>query len=148
MISECINGDGHPVENQDTGLCASCGKLERKLARIKPMDDPAPIKQQSDEMARMTAIYSRIAAKFLKRHPRCAVIPTLPATEIHHKAGRSITAYYDEWAEQRGICLLIDERLFLPVSREGHTEIEHRPAWAKRMGFSEDRLIPTKMRSE
>lgn len=143
----CINHPDRITEGR-TDYCASCNRANRKLDNIKPLEDPKPIKKQSDEMARMTAIYSRIAAKFLKRHPKCAVIPTLPATEIHHKAGRSITAYYDEYAEQRGICLLIDERLFLPVSREGHNEIELRPEWAKRMGYSEDRLIPTKMRSE
>lgn len=130
------------------GRCASCNRADRKIANIRLPEDPKPIKKQSDEMSRMMAIYSRVAAKFLKRNPRCAVIPTLPATEVHHKAGRSITAYYDEWAEQRGICLLIDERFFLPVSREGHNEIEKRPEWAKKMQYSEDRLIPMKMRSE
>ena len=130
------------------GRCESCSRADRKLANIKLPEDPEPIKKQSDEMARMMRIYAGVAARFLKKHPRCAVIPTLKATEIHHKAGRSITAYYDEWAEQRGICLLIDERFFLPVSREGHTEIENRPEWSKRMGYSEDRLVPMKMRSE
>lgn len=130
------------------GRCASCNRADRKFANMKLPEDPKPIKKQSDEMSRMMRIYAGVAAKFLKKHPRCAVIPTLPATEIHHKAGRSITAYYDEWAEQRGICLLLDERLYLPVSREGHLEIEKRPAWARKMGFTEDRLVPTKVRSE
>jgi hypothetical protein len=137
---------GKPVEGR-TERCASCNRALRKFANIKLPEDPKPIKKQSDEMSRMMGIYARVAAKFLKKNPKCAVIPTLPATEIHHRAGRSITAYYDEWAEQRGICLLLDERLFLPVSRDGHIEIERRPEWAKRMGYSEDRLVPMKMRN-
>lgn len=143
----CTNCGNSKIENREKMLCATCNKLDRKISNIKLPEDPKPIKKQSDEQARMMRIYAGIAAKFLKKNPKCAVIPTLPATEVHHKCGRSITAYYDEWAEQRGICLLIDERFFLPVSREGHIEIERRPTWSKRMGFSEDRLIPTKLRS-
>lgn len=127
------------------GKCASCNRLERKAAQMKIPDDPTPIKKQSDEMKRMMALYVRKKAKWI-RGKKCAVMPHLPAVDVHHAAGRGIHSYYDEWAQERGICLLMDERFWVPVSREGHTEIEKRPAWAKKMGFSEDRLVPIKMR--
>lgn len=133
-------------KTERNGKCASCNRMERKLASAAIPEDPKPIAKQSDEMKRMMSLYVRKKARWIKGK-KCAVIPTLPATDVHHSAGRGIHAYYDEWAQERGICLLMDERFWVPVSREGHTEIENRPAWAKRMGFSEDRLVPTKMRS-
>lgn len=134
------------IENREKMLCASCNKLDRKIAAMKVPEDAEPIKKQSDEMKRIMPIYLREKKIFL-RGKKCAVMPHLDAVDVHHSAGRSITGYYDEWAEQRGICLLRDQRLWIPVSREGHIEIEKKPEWAKRMGFSEDRLIPMKMRS-
>lgn len=128
------------------GMCASCSRLERKAASLRLPEDPKPIQKQSEEMKRMMAQYVRKKARWIKGK-KCAVMPHLPAVDVHHSAGRGIHAYYDEWAQERGICLLLDERFWVPVSREGHIEIEKRPEWAKKMGFSEDRLIPTKLRS-
>lgn len=142
----CINHPDRIVEGR-TQYCASCNRLERKAATARIPDDPEPIKKQSDEMKRMMALYVRKKAKWI-RGKKCAVMPHLPATDVHHSAGRGIHSYYDEWAQERGICLLLDERFWIPVSREGHIEIERRPEWAKRMGFSEDRLVPMKMRGE
>ena len=53
---------------------------------------------------------------------RCAVHPELPATEVHHMAGRDGDR-------------LMDQSLWLPVSREGHRRIHDNPAWAYRMGY-------------
>ena len=53
---------------------------------------------------------------------RCAVHPELPATEVHHMAGRDGDR-------------LLDQSLWLPVSRDGHRLIHDNPAWAHRMGF-------------
>jgi hypothetical protein len=49
------------------------------------------------------------------------------ATEIHHMKGRMGK-------------LLIDERYFLAVSREGHIKIGDNPEWAMEMGYSLSRL--------
>ena len=143
MICQCGSSK---IENREKMLCASCNKLERKAASMRIPDDPKPIAKQSEEMKRMMALYVRKKARWIKGK-RCAVMPHLPAVDVHHSAGRGIHAYYDEWAQERGICLLLDERFWVPVSREGHIEIENRPSWAKKMGFSEDRLVPMKMRS-
>lgn len=130
---------GKISENKDTGLCASCARVQRKLDSIKLPEDTTPVKKQSDVMAAVMKIYGPKAKKFIKGK-MCAVLKNVPATEVHHMAGKGIDSYYDESAEQRGICLLLDERFWLPVSREGHIEIEKRPEWAKKMGYSEDRL--------
>lgn len=131
-------GCDKPVEGR-TGMCASHNRIRRKLDSVKIPDDPEPIKKQSDIMAAIMRIYIPKMKKFIKGK-KCAVLKNVPATDVHHIAGRSIDSYYDEVAEQNGICLLLDERFWLPVSREGHIEIEKRPEWAKRMGYSEDRL--------
>jgi hypothetical protein len=141
MISlTCTHPDCNNLVEGRTGLCATHNKQRRALDNIKLPDDKEPVKKQSSQMAAMMRIYIPKAKKFIKGK-MCAVLKNVPATEVHHRAGRGINTYYDEWAKERGINLLLDERFWLPVSREGHTEIEKRPAWAKKMGYSEDRLI-------
>jgi hypothetical protein len=136
----CIQDNcGKPVENRDLMLCSTHNKLRRKIDSVKLPEDPKPIKKVSDIMAKMLTKYAAQKKRWIKGK-KCAVLKNVPATDVHHMAGRSIDAYYDEWAEQNGICLLLDERFWLPVSREGHIEITKRPEWAKRMGYSEDRL--------
>ena len=129
-------------------LCASCNKMDRKIDTMKVPENAEPIKKQSDEMKRMMSIYVRKKAAFLRKNKKCAVMPHLASVDVHHRAGRGIHSYYDEAAREAGIPLLLDERFWLAVSREGHDEIERRPEWAKRMGYSEDRLVPMKMRNE
>lgn len=131
------------VENRDLQLCASCNKLHRKISNIKLPEEKEPIKKQSEEMKRLMAIYVRQKMKWIKGK-MCAVLKNVPATDVHHSAGRSINEFYDEWARERNICLLLDERFWIPVSREGHIEIENRPDWAKLMGYSESRLTVKK----
>ena len=142
MICDCGSD-----KTERNGKCASCNRMERKAAALKLPDDPKPIAKQSDEMKRMMALYVRKKAKWIKGK-KCAVLKNVPATDVHHSAGRGIHSYYDEYAQERGICLLMDDRFWIPVSREGHIEIERRPEWARKMGFTEDRLILAKVRSE
>lgn len=129
-----------------TGKCASCNRLDRKLDKVT-IKDATPIQKVSDKLKPLLARYARQKAKWI-RGKMCAVLKNVPATDVHHSAGRSYTSYYDEWAEQQGIPLLLDERLWIPVSREGHTEIGLRPDWAKKMGFSEDRLVNRKIEND
>jgi len=87
-------------------------------------------------MAKALREYSRKKQNWIKGK-RCAVIPHLPATDIHHMKGR--VGYADQWARDNDVPLLIDERHWLPVSRAGHMRIEENPAWARKMGYSENR---------
>ena len=58
----------------------------------------------------------------------------LPATDIHHMQGRE--GYADEWARENEMPLLLDERFWLPVSREGHLKITADSKWASENGFT------------
>jgi hypothetical protein len=138
MISECINGDGHPVENQDTGLCASCGKLERKAASLKLPDDPKPIQKVSESQSKLLAKYNQLRKRFLfgrwcAYHGR----PCIPTT-VHHSAGR--IGFIDEEAREKNIPALLDIRYFVPLCMEAHKYIEEHPTFAKENGYSENRL--------
>ncbi len=108
-----------PVENRDSGLCASHSKALRKVVQ-------SPIKKASIKLSKKLLTYSERAKEFIK-NKRCAVYPQLKAEEVHHKRGRTGD-------------LLLDEAHWLPVSRKGHVKIEMNPRWAKEMGYSESRL--------
>jgi hypothetical protein len=115
-IPEC----GKPTEGR-TGLCSSHNRELRRIVKT-------PIAKTGDKLKKRLSAYAERKRVFLQ-NKRCAVYPVLPATEIHHMAGRTND-------------LLNDEKYWLPVSRKGHVEIELNPAWAKKQGFSVSRLSP------
>ncbi len=125
---------GKWVENQDTGLCATCSKLARKEKKNKKVYRLNPI---SKKRAKQNRIYLDKRIKFLQ-NKRCSVFQHLKSTEIHHMMGR--VGYADDYARQNNISLLNDERYWLPVSRAGHEKIEINPEWAKLKGFSISRI--------
>jgi hypothetical protein len=124
---------GKPVENQDTGLCASCGRLNRRMDRAKVVD-VKPINKVSKGLAKEREVYARIRQKFLLNR-WCALhgSPCIP-TEIHHSAGR-------EGINEKGIPRLLDVEFFVAVCSEGHRYIEMNPKFAKENGYTESRLI-------
>lgn len=138
------DGCESPIENPETGLCATHGRMMRKAANAKetPKKQPLPIRQKkpiakiSKKMAKQISEYSREKRPWIKGK-RCAVFPHLMAVDIHHKKGK--VGYADAQARAAGITLLMDKRYWLAVSRVGHNQIENNPAWAKKMGFSLDR---------
>jgi hypothetical protein len=84
------------------------------------------ISKRSKKMADQMKVYNQRRRKFLIANPVCAVTGE-PSTEIHHKAGRIGR-------------LLLEESLWLAVSRRGHTWIEEHPKEAKELGYSQSRL--------
>ena len=95
-----------PIENKDTGLCASCNKSQREDKALWPI-------------ARLD--FLRIMVKHDEKCPVYGVPITLES-DVHHKKGR--TGYADDWARENGISLLIDPRFFLACCRAGHQYIE------------------------
>lgn len=95
---------------------------EKKPGRSK-------IKPRSDKRAKQEKEYRTLCEVFLKG--KICPITGEPATEVHHKKGRIGK-------------LLTDVRFFLGVTRKGHKYIEEHPEWAKKMGYSLDRLATTK----
>lgn len=106
-------------------------KNKKKKYRI-----PKFSKKQKSALAK----YFKIRADFMNGLDNiiCPVCPNKTVTDVHHKMGKE--GFADEWAKKNDIPLLIDTRFFLAVSREGHSYIEYHPVWAKKMGYSIDRL--------
>lgn len=134
MSYTCATEDcNNPIENRDTGLCASCSKANRKLeadTRKQALKKASQkqIAKVSDKMAAALREYSKASKQFLKQNPKCIVFPNLPAVEVHHGKGRAT------------IELLLDQQYWKPVSREGHTWIHANPQEAIERGFSYSRL--------
>ena len=144
MYCQVTEGCTNFVEGNTDG-CASCRADLRKAERqanqyfLNRATKPTCIKKVSDKLAPKLRKYIAIKEPWLVGK-MCCVFPHLPAIEPHHSAGRSPDAYYDEWAEQNDVPLLLDVRWWKPVSREGHIKIENNPEWAKANGYSESRI--------
>lgn len=97
-----------------------------------------PIKQYSTKQAKLNVRYAKVRKYFLER-PENKICPVTkePTTDIHHKRGR--VGYADDWARKHDIPLMVDERYFLAVSRNGHNYIEKNVDWAIENGYSEKR---------
>ncbi len=80
----------------------------------------------SKARAQDNAVYSKIKKAYLDANPKCLCCGGI-ATDIHHMRGRMGE-------------LLYNIKYFLAVCRSCHDRIEHEPVWAKRMGYSVDRL--------
>lgn len=114
-----IPGCTRPVENKDTGLCATHGKAMRKI--VQPS-----IRKTGEKLAKRLQGYQEAVRAFI-RGKRCAVYPELKAEECHHMAGRSND-------------MLMNKKYWLAVSRKGHVYIELHPKEAKGKGWSISRL--------
>jgi hypothetical protein len=98
-----------------------------------------PKKSEKKQLADLRYIVVR--REFLgKPENKICPVTKQPTTEVHHKCGRRHDQYADEWARENNICLLIDVRFFLAVSRDGHEWIEANPTEAKELGYSVSRL--------
>lgn len=116
MMGYCkVDGCSRPVENRDTGLCATHSKALRKI--VKP-----PIKRVADKLKKDLDAYTEAKRAFL-HGKRCAVYPSQKASEIHHMMGRIGK-------------LLMDQRYWLPVCRTAHVKITTDSKWAISMGYS------------
>jgi hypothetical protein len=137
----CAHEDGcdNPIENPDTGLCASHGALQRKQEREmnKPQKEKKKIAQVSFKMKKELSVYSATKGPWIK-DKRCAVDPSQPATDVHHMKGK--VGYADKWARDNGIPLLIDKRFWLPVCRTSHIKITDNSSWAEANGYSLPRV--------
>lgn len=113
-----------------------------KKANIKPYSKKTftPIRKKSKKRQKEEAVYLKKRADFLNlpENKKCPVFPQLYTTDVHHKKGR--IGYADKEARLKGITLYLDERYWLAVSRKGHRKIEESPEWAKKQGYSLNRL--------
>lgn len=113
----------NPVENQDTGLCASCAHEQRKLARTK-LKEVKPIKKVSTKRNSQNQQYLRLRKEYLESYPSCEVVEChKKSTEIHHMAGREND-------------MLLDTNYFLAVCHDHHHKITVDSKWAIENGYS------------
>lgn len=142
-------------ENLTEGNTDYCGKHNRLIRKMDTKAKDKFEKQQqtredqkagkksipqiSEKMQKRLDAYYPKAKKF-KEGKRCAVLGNLVATEVHHMRGRDINTFYDDWAREHDLPLLLDERFWLAVSHEGHRKITENPQWAIKMGYSYERL--------
>lgn len=91
-------------------------------------EEPKPIKKVSKKRSKENAEYLRVREAFLDSLIFCEVDSCKNlAMEVHHKSGRIGK-------------LLTDIDNFLGVCRECHNKIELNPQWAKKQGYSLNRL--------
>jgi len=124
--------------------CAECGTMFKqfnslnkycsapcKLKNTKPKVNQ-PFKPKISPVSKKQAVrllqYSADRKVFLDK-PENAKCPITgwPTTDVHHKRGRIGD-------------LLLDQRYWVALSREGHDYVEDNPIWAKENGYSLDRL--------
>jgi hypothetical protein len=99
----------------------------------KAKKQPKPINKVSAKRKDENKMYSPLRLQFLHFNKVCPI--TGGATEdVHHKMGR--IGFADDFAREENIPLLLDERFWLAVSREGHRKIEENPEWAYEQGYS------------
>lgn len=98
-----------------------------------------PISKVSKKRAVENAKYTVQKIVYMaKPENKTCQVTQQPTTDIHHKMGR--VGFADDWARINNIPILLDERFWLAVSREGHRQIEENVLWAKENGYSLNRL--------
>lgn len=139
-----VEGCDNPVENRDTGLCATHNREARKIAKPKKIYQ---IPKQSAKRKVLDAEYDRKRKAFLKKHQVCIVCKLPAADSIQHLKGRD--GYADEWARENNIPLLLDERYWAPIHSFNlnpnygvscHSYVNDHPDWAIKNGYALERL--------
>lgn len=117
-----------PVENPQTGLCASCGHAARKALResLKPSASKkplkrVPLKKVSDKRKEQNTAYS-VARLTWIIGKKCACCGDT-ASEVHHMKGREND-------------LLMEKKYWLPTCSGCHRLITDDSAWAIAHGYS------------
>lgn len=124
LCPECADGQIKPLIGK---LCASIHYWPSRATK-QPSKPRTPIPKVSDKQAKLNRLYAVAARRFKEDHPVCQVDGCpLPTTDVHHKCGR-VGAN------------LLDQRTWLAVCRGHHLQIEANPEWAKKNGYSENRL--------
>jgi len=115
----CIEPEcGKPVENQDTGLCASHSAALRKADRTS-LKEKKPINKVSEKRKDLNQVYAQRKAKYLFDHPHCEYHgKDCKGGSLHHMGGRS--GYIDDYAREHDIPALIDDRYFMNLCQTIH----------------------------
>lgn len=124
-IGQCVDcPEGSSKKYLTAGRCS----YHYKIHRSNVNGGPKKIAKRSKKGQKEDRQYTIKRLRFLAQpgNQRCPVTGQM-ATEIHHMKGRVGD-------------LLLDQKYWLAVSREGHRKIEENPDWAKEMGYSISRI--------
>lgn len=122
----------------NTSQCASCNARDRRAARLKPSDNNTPINQKSEKQSQWDRKYLA-KVKVWKRGKKClATFPHECSLEItcHHMSGRSVNAFHDEYAGEKGIPELMDDRFWMPLCLNAHAYVTEHSKFAWENGYS------------
>ena len=105
------------------------------MNEFKPDPKPEPRKKKEKKPIKKTSksrqadqrLYEIVRERYLNNNPICEVCGTTHSDQIHHKKGKIGS-------------LLYNERYFLAVCFPCHRHIEDNPEFAKREGYSLNRL--------
>lgn len=108
--------------------CKQAEKIYQSLKLDGKNKNSAPIKKVSEKRSVENLKYLAQRIVFLgKPENKICPITKKPTSDVHHKKGRIGS-------------LLLDERYWVALSREGHAYVEENPKWAKENGYSLNRL--------
>lgn len=116
--------------------CSLCVESRENLKKGKiVVKARTPVKKVSDKRKVENLQYAADRIVFLnKPENRICPVTGQRAKEVHHMRKRR--GYADELARLNNIPLLLDQRFWLAVSRDGHEAIENNPEWAYEKGYS------------
>lgn len=114
----CVQCDCRPIENRDTGLCATCGAAIRKAER-RVIKEKKPINKVSDKRNVQLQDYAPLRDKYLFDHPDCEYHGKGCASQVVHHAGGRV-GFIDDYAREHNIPALVDVRYFRALCHPAH----------------------------
>lgn len=130
LLGLCVECDAAPIENQDTGLCASCGRELRKSLKVK-VKVVHPVKKVTEKRAKQNREYLKMREDFLIQYPVCQVKDCQKkSAHVHHRRGRQND-------------LLTNPEWFLAICEDHHIYYTEHSKEAIEKGISVSRLEKT-----
>ncbi len=95
-----------------------------------------PIKKVSDKRKKLNSIYEKVRIEILSEAKFVCFIDECKnvANTIEHLAGR--VGFYDDWARENNIPLLIDKRFLKPCCLAHNGELETNPELSRKYQYS------------
>lgn len=135
-LKKCKCGNEFRQFNSLNSFCSyDCKKKFGKPANLK-LKDCKPIKNVSDKRSQLNKVYQSVRIEILSEAKFVCFIDGCKnvANTVEHLAGRK--GYYDEWARENNIPLLIDKRFLRACCLVHNGELETNPELAKKYQYS------------
>lgn len=121
----CVNCETRPIENRDTGICATCSAMARKAAKqalAEPKKRKA-IPKRSKKREAQEKVYNDLV-RIWKVGKKCGVRGCVSdCDDVHHQLGREGD-------------LLLNTKYWFPICRTHHVYYTEHSAFAIANGYS------------